>query len=289
MIISRVNGGLGNQMFQYAVARALAAKFKTEVFLDLQDYSVLRGHPFALNKFSTRFRIATLNELKLFGKIPDYGNPLGIRIKRKLYKPIECKEEHFHYSPTNFVNAGKYTYIDGYWQCEKYFKHIRNQLLQDFTPANALSAKSSELMSKIIGSQSVSLHIRRGDYVLNPDTNAYHGTCSIEYYKLAANKILEHCSDPHFFIFSDDIEWAKENLNFWNKMTFVDHNDLEHAWEDMTLMAGCSHNIIANSTFSWWAAWLNNNVNKIVIAPEKWFNNAQLDYSDIVPEGWLKI
>lgn len=289
MIISRVNGGLGNQMFQYSIARALAIEYKTEVFLDLQDYSKSLGHPFALDKFLTRYKLVGSKELRLFGKIPEYGNPLWIRLKRKLYHPQDCIEKKFQYSSTNLLNAGKYTYLEGYWQCEKYFKQIRNQLLNDFAPAQQLSERTLLLLKEINSTDSVSIHIRRGDYVLNSSTNDYHGTCSIDYYRTAVNRILANLTNPRFFIFSDDIVWAKENLNIWSNMYFVDHNDMEHAWEDLILMSNCAHNIIANSTFSWWAAWLNNNPYKIVIAPEKWFNNAKLDYRDVVPVEWVKI
>lgn len=289
MIITRVNGGLGNQMFQYAIAKALAIEFKTDIFLDLQDYENSNGHPFALDKFTTQFRIASSKELRLFGKIPDYGNPLWLRVLRKIITPTECTEKDFHYSANNLDSAGKYTYLSGYWQCEKYFIHIREQLLQDFKPRLGYSSKTNELLSKAQNTKSVSIHIRRGDYVQNPSTNSYHGTCSIDYYKSAINEISRSLDNPSFFVFSDDIIWAKENLNLWDDMFFVDHNDINHAWEDLMLMANCKHNIIANSTFSWWGAWLNNNVNKIVIAPDRWFNNANLDYKDVVPETWIKI
>ena len=135
----------------------------------------------------------------------------------------------------------------------------------------------------------VSLHIRRGDYVSNPVTNNYHGTCSLAYYKKAVLLLKEKIENPSFFIFSDDLLWARENLDFINDMTFIDLDKSIPDHEEMHLMSQCKHNIIANSSFSWWGAWLNENSDKIVIAPKKWFSDNTINTEDLIPAKWMRI
>ncbi len=289
MIISRLNGGLGNQMFQYAIARKLALEHKTIVKLDLEDYSNAGVHPFCLNNFNAPFKLAKNLDLAYFGKIPDFGNPLWLRIKRRIFPVSDIFEKEFNYHPEIFKQTSRNTYINGYWQTEKYFADIRNILLKDFSPAHKVSDKTTKILNEIEKRSSISVHIRRGDYVLNKSTNDFHGTCSLEYYRHASQLILGKINEPTFFVFSDDIEWAKLNVELGCETYFVDHNNVNTAWEDLLLMSKCKHNIIANSTFSWWGAWLNTHAEKIVIAPSKWFNNAKLDYSDVICDEWLRI
>jgi hypothetical protein len=176
--------------------------------------------------------------------------------------------------------------IDGYWQTENYLIDIKDTILNDFQLKLPLRNELKEIALKISDSNSVSIHIRRGDYAQDKKTNAHHGTCSLEYYQEAIKLITEKIQNPIFYIFSDDIEWVKENLKINYPKYHVEGNK---GFEDMELMKNCKHNIIANSSFSWWAAWLNTNKEKIIIAPKNWLNNPKFDTSDVVPNSWIKI
>ena len=176
--------------------------------------------------------------------------------------------------------------MDGYWQSEKYFKNIKDEIIKSFTPIHDISEKAKQYIKEIENSNSVSLHVRRGDYV---DNTMFKGSgltiTEMPYYKDAIEFINSKVENPKFFIFSDDIAWCKENFEFLEDKTFID--DTKSAIDDMVLMSRCEHNIIANSTFSWWGAWLNRNKNKIVIAPKVWYKtNHELH---LAPKEWIKL
>jgi len=180
-------------------------------------------------------------------------------------------------------------YLEGYWQSEKYFKHIESIIRNDFTYINETDSDNLKILNRIKGSESIAIHFRRGDYINNRKTNEVHGICSMEYYNSAVDYIAQKVSSPYFFIYSDDIEWVKRNLSIkYNKM-FVDINTPEKASNDLRLISNCKHQIIANSSFSWWGAWLNQNPEKIVIAPKKWFMDEKRNTSDLIPEKWIRL
>jgi hypothetical protein len=187
----------------------------------------------------------------------------------------------------------KYTgnvYLHGFWQSEKYFKNIEGIIRSEFSLKDSLSQKTLEVSKKITTKQNtVSLHIRRGDYVTDIKTHNFLGLCSPDYYKKCVSHLGDALGNLNIFVFSDDPVWARENLIFDHHLDFVDHNDIKHAYEDMYLMSLCEHNIIANSSFSWWGAWLNNNKNKKVFAPRKWIVNTNHTDLDVVPEDWSLI
>ena len=206
--------------------------------------------------------------------------------KRISFSDHYYKERHFHYDP-DLNKANQDLYLDGYWQSEKYFVSYRDDLLKAFTLKADLHEQTLRYRKMIEESKAVSLHIRRGDYISNPHTNSVHGTCSLEYYKKAVNQITKRVKNPHFYIFSDDLAWTKENLSFIKVVTFVELDEKIPDHEEMYLMSWCQHNIIANSSFSWWGAWLNQNPHKTVIAPKKWFNDTTINTNDLIPEDWL--
>ncbi len=179
-------------------------------------------------------------------------------------------------------------YLDGYWQSEKYFAEIEGIIRRELIIQPAAVSKCS-VAASLQGSQSVSLHVRRGDYVHNPIVRNVHPVCSATYYDQAVKYIAERVSNPHFFIFSDDIAWCRENLNFSYPVNFVTHQYPVENYLDMYLMSKCCHHIIANSSYSWWGAWLNSNPDKIVVAPHQWFSDPRLSSADIVPAGWVKL
>jgi len=256
MIITKLQGGLGNQMFQWAYGKALSIIHGTELLLDTDYYNYQYNNThrnFELNKFPNL--------------INDNSFPNN--------KPIIEITDNFIYKEFLYDKNNNY-YLNGYWQSEKYFSGISELIKQNFKPDD----KTLEKLKKIIKKNSVSLHIRRTDYLTS---NGFHPIQMLDYYNEALEMIGNY---DHILIFSDDITWCKENLKYKN-MIFIDGQD---NIDDLWLMSLCKHNIIANSSFSWWGAWLNNNNDKIVISPKKWFgDNSNLNYSDIIPNNWIKI
>ena len=161
--------------------------------------------------------------------------------------------------------------------------------IKDFTFQSPFSEKSRLISEEIKQLNSVSIHVRRTDYISNIPANNYHGTCNETYYIEAMKIIGKKISNPHFYIFSDEPEWFKANIKTNFQVTFVEHNKNEKSFEDMYLMSLCKHNIIANSSFSWWGAWLNSNENKQVIAPANWFQDKTKNTKDLLPETWIKL
>jgi len=197
------------------------------------------------------------------------------------------REPHFHFY-NNALRVGNHVYVNGYWQSEKYFSSIRNQLLTELIPASELSSESQLIYDDIKNHNAVSLHIRRGDYINETNQSIYH-TCSLDYYSKSIDLILSKVTQPKFYIFSDDFEWVKSNLNINQQIQFIEHNKGKNSYQDLILMSKCKHNIIANSSFSWWGAWLNQHENKIVIAPEKWFKSNSKKTQDLIPSTWIQL
>lgn len=284
MILVRFNGGLGNQLFQYAAGRQLSLKFNTGLVADLQDYQQA-GHPFLLDKFNVNMRMAGAEDYAFFER-----NGYRQGLFRKLFNQVAIVHEpHFHYSPVIMNQAKKHTWLQGYWQCEKYFSDIRNVLLNELKPAAQPGARTLELMKAAAEGRSVAIHVRRGDYVSNAHTLEFHGLCDMDYYQKAIAMIEARVEQPVYFVFSDDIDWAKEHIRPGGIVYYSDHTDAHAAWEDLMIMKSCSHNIIANSTFSWWGAWLGEQPDKTILAPAKWFAKSHLNANDVIPEHWIKI
>lgn len=295
MVITQLLGGLGNQMFQYAVARRIAEKNNAELKLDISALNNFKeGTPrkYNLHAFDIADNFATEDEIATMKKRGDSffslaKKKLGLRISSYEGKSFVA-EKHCHFDP-EVLNLGDNVYLQGYWQSEKYFSDIEDIIRKDFAFKISPTESNQKMMDEIKSQNLASLHIRRGDYVSDQKTNQYHGICSLDYYARGAKLIAERNQNIRFLIFSDDIAWVKENLRLNYPMTFVDINDDEHNYEDMRLMSLCRNNIIANSSFSWWGAWLNQNPEKIVIAPKRWFSDTNIDTSDLIPEKWIRI
>jgi hypothetical protein len=300
VIITSLIGGLGNQMFQYAVGRQLAEINSTLLKLDLSGFEEYKRQRYSLHCFKIWDHIATMEEIatfkrkrisrtaKLLSKVGTRWGGLSSATSDFYQDAIILKENGFSFDPSILTAKGN-IYLEGYWQSEKYFSAIRDILLREFAFNYEQDAKSREIANQIQTTESVSLHIRRGDYAHDPLTNQYHGLCSLEYYQKAVQHITQKIPNCHFYIFSDDHPWVCENFKLDYPFTLVDHNDASTNYEDLRLMGLCRQNIIANSSFSWWGAWLNTNPEKIVVSPEKWFNDKSLDTKDLIPDGWLKI
>jgi len=284
MIVTRLMGGLGNQMFQYAAGRRLALHRQTELKLDL---SWLENEGKKATAVRT-YELDCFNIAQIFADPKDLSNRKGLLRSRKSdgEKISVFNEDGFAFDK-NVLNLPDNTLLSGYWQSEKYFKDIADTIRSDFTFMSPPKGKSLEIAERINNSTSISLHVRRGDYATNKETNVYHGLAPIEYYNAAVAKIMTTVQNPHFYVFSDDPEWTKEHIKLRSPATYVDHNS--KGAEDMRLMSMCQHHIIANSSFSWWAAWLNPSTDKIVIAPKQWFNLKTLDTSDLIPASWIRL
>lgn len=292
MIITNIIGGLGNQMFQYAVARALSIKLGVSLKLDVDDF-----HGYALHQGFELKRLFN-SEIEVASNV-DKHIVLGWRksylmrrlTKKRVFSFIKNKnyivEPSFAYW-SGVTQLNDNVYLDGYWQSYKYFNEFSDTIKADFTFQLPLTTQNKELSVQIAEVNAVSLHVRRGDYVSNTKANATHGVCSLDYYHDAIEHILNHVEEPVFFIFSDDIAWVKDNLAINARVVFIDHNTGKESFNDMRLMRLCQHHIIANSSFSWWGAWLGINDNKIVIAPKKWFAQTN-STNDLIPTNWLTL
>jgi hypothetical protein len=180
------------------------------------------------------------------------------------------------------------TYLSGYWQSEKYFRNIKEHLVEELSLFNLPSVENEKYLIEIFNTNSVSIHIRRGDYINDTSAINTHGFCGLDYYVNSISFIESKLSNPTYFVFSDDIDWARHNIKTKKNIFFIDTN-FDKPEEDLRLMLNCKHNIIANSSFSWWAAWLNQNKEKIVITPKKWFADSKKSSIDLIPSEWLKI
>ncbi len=292
MVITNLIGGLGNQMFQYAAGLALADKHNGKILVDITGFHKYKEHNgYELSKlFKAGIQIATHDDLR---------NLLGWRssefVRSNLRRAKMAKfrgknfivEPYFHYWE-NFDSLSSDSYLVGYWQSPKYFETIVKRLREDFTFKIPLSVENQFLLDKITKKNSVSLHVRRGDYVINTKNKSIYEELNKDYYYRAIGFISERIHDPLFVVFSDDPNWVLKNIKLPDNTIYVNHNSGSESYNDMRIMSHCNHNIIANSTFSWWGAWLNANHEKIVIAPDSWFINSN-DVKDLFPDEWVRL
>ena len=279
MITARLHGRLGNQMFQYAAARALAHRLQTGVALDSRG-AERRGEGVLTRVFDLPLSAPdVLPPLK-------QDAPLRYALWRGLgLVPRFRRERGLGYNP-GFESWGDGSYLHGYWQSERYFAGIAEQIRRDFTFPDFSTSQNAEMAARIDEDTAISLHVRRGDYV----ALAAHVLCDQAYYEAALARVLDGLEgNPTVYVFSDDPDWAKANLPLPCNKVVVDFNGPETDFEDMRLMSRCQHNIIGNSSFSWWAAWLNETAAKRVAGPANWFGDPKLDNPDILPAGWLKV
>jgi len=291
MKLVHMQGGLGNQMFQYAFGKAIQAQLDVGLFFITDDYDKYQVHNgFELNKiFNLNLPIATKTILKSeFGVIGNL-NLLRFLIKLKIRKIFNLRiyvERSIEFKHNLFNNEK--CYLIGYWQSEKYFKGIVDEIRKGFKFAIHLNETNSKLSEEIARCNAISLHVRRGDYKGSKISPSIHSLQDSEYYNSAIDLICKKQASPVFFVFSDDINWAKENIRFPGKHFFIEHNIGADSYIDMQLMSLCKHHIIANSSFSWWGAWLNDRIEKTVIAPKKWFVDGR-SIKDLLPDNWIQL
>ena len=298
MIIIKLQGGLGNQLFQYAFGRALSLEYKRGFALNILWYKKNKNWKYFLPLSIFNFNINKKGPPASFLK---YTNLIN-KHNRLLRKPLDKISKYFPFWKflPNYINENKFNildiprnnilYFDGYWQNLEYFEKYEDIIRKEFTLKNKLNDGNEKYLKKIVSSNSISIHIRRGLYISDQDLLNLYPRCSLTYYCNAISYIGEIIKHPGFFVFSNEIEWAKRNLKINYPMIFIDNEgpDFEHLF----LMSQCKHNIIANSTFSWWGAWLNNNPSKIIIVPEKWVNDSKQNriyMQNIIPQSWITI
>ncbi|XPV67636.1 MAG: alpha-1,2-fucosyltransferase [Halarcobacter sp.] len=284
MILVNIIGGLGNQMFQYAYAYALK-KRGFDVKLVISDFTNYNLHDgFVLDKYKISLQVADIHEIK----------KLNItKIKKKLsFLPFinYISEKNLLFDEKN-LSPNDNSFIEGYFQCEDYFKEFRDDIMNEFVQIERMSEYTYRIEQQIRNSDvAISLHIRRGDYIKDNNTNNIHGTCSLKYYEDAIKYFSNQYRDIKYYIFSDDIKWVQNNFKKYN-FIYIDSVEKRLPHEDIYLMSLCHHNIIANSSFSWWGAWMNLNIAKEVIAPINWFNDKKLQKlsKNIVPVNWKRL
>ncbi len=288
MIVVKLKGGLGNQMFQYATGLFVAFKNNEELKFDATGYEDPRHmnsdtpRKYRLFPFNISGSVASLEEVKR------YRNRFGIFSKAlRYFNQRILKKYYTDYDPKFFKKNHKY--IEGYFQSEKNFLPIANKIRKEFTLKKEFESEDFILeKNKIDKIKSVSIHIRRGDYVNDKATNNYFGVYSKEYYEKAIVLMNAKIESPIFYFFSDDIEWVKKEFGEQNNFNYISNGEFKD-YEELMLMATCANNIIANSSFSWWGAWLNQNPNKIVIAPKKWVNREPDPHFNVIPDDWVRI
>jgi len=289
MIVVKVQGGLGNQLFQYSIGRALSLKHGVKLYLDTSFFRIplpsdVTPRKFELDDYNLSYEIADDTiYAKFFSDKLSLWDRLMIKIgKYDSFKIL--KEPRFEFDP-NVSSISNNLYLDGYWQTALYFQSINTTLRKELKLNFAGNVKP-ELFKRVQNKNSISIHFRRGDYLSEKKNEEWHGVVPMAYYEQALDLMLNKVSDPFLFVFSDDIQWTKANFNPQLPVEYV--NTLS-ATLDMELMSLCKHNILANSSFSWWGAWKNYNPEKIVVAPRKWFQTDKMNTRDLFPADWITI
>lgn len=287
MIIVRIYGGLGNQLFQYAAGRSLSLKTGMPLALDLRHYTREKEHGYALAPFALADVPVAASALPPLPGKQVLASALWRLMRRQ---PQRVRERNLGFDPSIAAISAP-AWLDGYFQSERYFADYAQTIRAELTPAAPPDAENARWLDEIkANDRAVSLHVRRGDYVRNASFAALHGSCTPQYYERALEHILRQTGvEPIIYAFSDDPDWVRENLRLPAEIRVVGHNDASRNFEDLRLMSACSHHIIANSSFSWWGAWLNPSLEKCVVAPARWFADPNTVNPDIWADGWTRI
>jgi hypothetical protein len=292
MVIVKLMGGLGNQMFQYAFGRRLAHERQVLLQMDGTFFQSQFQRRYQLGCFKIRAELVTD---KTTSEIvwQEQGHRQSVawstmHLTGRGRGTIVRERRRFVYDSRALEASGN-IYLEGYWQNEKYFEPIAHLLREEFAFAEEAREKNREVLRQILDAEAVAIHVRRTDYTTNRITNQVHGVLSLDHYHTCVRHVAEAVRKPHFFVFSDDPEWAKNNLRIEYPCTVIDHNRPPADHEDLRLMSACRHFVIANSTFSWWAAWLSAYSGKRVFAPRRWLAVDHFDTSDLCPASWIRV
>lgn len=290
MIIVKLMGGMGNQMFQYAFGRSLSLKKGISLKLDLgflldrtpKKNFVFRDYDLPI--FNCNPQILSEEDKKSF-----FGNFIMANKYINKLLPVKNRrfytEKHFQYDP-NVLKLNDDIYLEGYWQSYKYFSEFESTIRKDFSFNHKLNEEEEVINQKILSTNSVCVNVRRTDFIVN----SFHGVCNVDYFKKGLGYISKSESELNIFVFSDDIEWCKENLDFEFPTNFIEHKYAGKKFQSyLQLMTNCNHFVIPNSSFGWWAAWLANYEEKLIIVPKKWFNDNSINTKDLILDEWIKI
>jgi hypothetical protein len=287
MIVFRACGGLGNQLFQYATARRLAILLDSDLGVDLSWYRCTppgdTPRNFELFKYGIRLRPLMGSERIWASFMRGRWAKVPILHRWRLYREREC-----HFDP-GLLRCSRGTYLAGFWQSYLYFNEIRSQLLTELQPIEAMSDLDANFADQMLRCESVAVHIRRGDYISAESAANAHGVSGLGYYQRALAELSRTVCSPILFVFSDDPAWTGQHLKLNAPMVHVSHHGPESAYADLRLMTYCRHNIIANSSFSWWGAWLGQFEHKLVCAPKHWFLQKNMENADMIPLEWIRI
>lgn len=290
----QLTGGLGNQMFQYAAGLALSRSLGMQLALDYVGSACDTPRNYELGRLQVEACLAEQSAVARFLAAPSRLARIGRRLlpsclRPSAWQPQIVRENGFPWQPID-LDPSRDAYMTGYWQTERYFSDIAHLLRTQFTPAMTARPATLALLAAIRGDDAVSVHVRRGDYASNPQARMYHGVLGPEYYRAAVTRIEALGSGWRYYVFSDDPAWVRAELRIGVPFLVVDRDVAGAPEWDLVLMAACRHHVIANSTFSWWGAWLDPRPDKRVVAPRRWFAGPNApDTRDLVPAHWLRV
>ena len=286
-VVSVISGGLGNQLFQYAAGRALSLSLECDLTLDLSWFLGGHNRKYGLDNFEL-----PIKPLNSASKLPLGIKAFGAKISKKFFRsrfglPV-YREAYFHYNPS-FQSIDSPVVLDGYFQSERYFLGCEDQIHRDLNFSGAFPEKCLPVYKRIQEYDAIAVHVRRGDYLSSKQNVAIYHSLTIEYYSDAVKKLSQGLKNPHCFIFSDDVSWARDHLQLEIPSEVVDVNSGDEVYWDLRLMSSCKHFVIANSSLSWWGAWLGKDPYKQVIAPRKWFKSNATNITDLIPTHWSRL
>jgi len=290
MVITRIKSGLGNQLFQYALGRSLALRTQTQLYFDLSYYKHLYENDtprtYKLDRFNIDYTLLNTSPYRFVSKATKL-------LPGRTLKPLvaHVDEKHFHFDDSVLKPQASLITVDGFWQSERYFADHADTIRAELAFTHEVGPEFASYKQAIEESDMpVSLHIRRGDLITNPEFITKVGFVGLDFYREAIALLRERFPTFRLFVFSDDQDWVKENLILENTPVFVVNSGPDADIDDLQLMSLCKHHIIANSTYSWWGAWLNPDPNKVVIAPKAWYcNKPGYDTKDLIPDNWLQL
>ena len=287
-VVTHLIGGLGNQMFQYAAGYALSRRLDARLKFDISEFNNYKLHNgFEISKvFNCPVECASRQEVEaILGRLP--RSKFLRYVKFRAYRHLHSRHVLVDKDrPEDKFNVDVPVYMKGYWQSENYFKEYSQEIRRIFSFSLAMDDENLSALDQILDGNSISVHVRRGDYVTNPKAAAELGVTPMHYFRSAISCIASKVASPRFFVFSDDQSWAKSNLPTGFPTAYIEHNHGPFSFFDMQLMSRCRHHIITNSSFSWWGAWLNPDHEKIVVGPRKWFANPKRLNNPCPPE-WV--
>jgi len=287
-VVMRMAGGLGNQLFQYAAGLALSKARGARLLLDTTSYRKDKLRTYSLDAFALTPRFVPGPFVPIMAAFDTRYVGRMLRSAMPAVGWHHVFDRSQGYEPDRFPPGGNLV-LDGYWQSDKYFAGIADEVRAAFAFREPPDDVNAKCLGRMARGPSVAVHVRRGDYVINSVTNAIHGTCGPEYYRAAADVSRRTAPAANYFVFSDDPDWAEQQLTWPGPTEVIRHNLGRRDADDLRLMAACDHFIIANSSFSWWGAWLATKPGKVVVAPRRWFAGGPHADVDRTPAGWLRI